>query len=188
MSLHDSSHYAFHSEAQKFNSRAIRKIRDFWTLFLQPEIATSAFLTAAKEIEVHTQKALATYKTLLVRYPKQIYILSSYAYFLELVVQNAEEAQRYHRRADQLRAREADDSGLMDGSAEAQAVVAISEDGTIEQINKNVSNMFGWARAELIGRNVKLLVPSPYREKHDQFLDRYKSSGNAKVIGQPPRQ
>jgi PAS domain S-box-containing protein len=47
--------------------------------------------------------------------------------------------------------------------------------------------MFGYARLELIGRNVKSIVPSPWREKHDLFLDRYRTSGEAKVIGQPPR-
>lgn len=113
--------------------------------------------------------------------------MSSYAYFLELVIHNAEEAQRYHRRADQLRAREADDSGLTDGGQDSQSVISISEDGTIEQVNRAVTVMFGWNRAELISRNIKLLVPSPYREKHDQFLDKYKATGNAKVIGFPPR-
>jgi len=122
-----------------------------------------------------------------VRYPKHVYILSSYAYFLELVLHNAEEAERYHRRADQLRARENDDTGLADGGVDSQAVISISEEGTLEQVNKAVTKMFGWGRNELIGRNIKILVPSPYKEKHDQFLDRYRASGNAKVIGQPAR-
>jgi PAS domain S-box-containing protein len=175
------------SEAQKFNSQAIASIRDFWGLFLQPTISFTAFQRASRLIEVNTQKALSTYKTLLVRYPKQVYIISSYAYFLELVLHNAEEAERYHRRANQLRAREADDTGLSEGGADSQAIISISEEGVIEQVNKTVTTLFGWNRNELIGRNIKILVPSPYKEKHDQFLDRYKSTGNAKVIGQPPR-
>ena len=154
---------------------------------MQPQISFVAFQKASRNIEIHTQRALSTYKTLLVRYPKHVYILSSYAYFLDLVLHNAEEAKRYHRRADRLRAREVDDSGLAEGGVDSQSVISISEDGTIEQVNKAVTLMFGWNRNELMGRNIKLLVPSPYRERHDQFLDRYKSTGNAKVIGQPPR-
>ena len=114
--------------------------------------------------------------------------MSSYAYFLELVIKNADEAKRYHRRAEQLRARESDDMGLTDGSIESRAIITINEEGNIEQVNRAVTNLFGWLRLELITRNIKQLVPSPYRERHDMFLDRYKSSGNAKVIGFPPRE
>jgi PAS domain-containing protein len=153
---------------------------------LQPSLSVSAFQKASHNIEIHTQKALSTYKTLLIRYPKHVYILSSYAYFLELVMHNAEEAERYHRRADQLRARENDDTGL-EGGVDSRAVISITEEGTVEQVNNAVTKIFGWNRLELIGRNIKLLVPSPYKEKHDQFLDRYRASGNSKIIGQAPR-
>lgn len=102
-------------------------------------------------------------------------------------MKNGEEALRYHRRADQLRARENDDVGLSDGGMDNRAIISINEEGIIEQVNKATTNLFGWLRSELISRNIKILVPSPYRERHDQFLDRYKSTGNAKVIGYPPR-
>jgi PAS domain S-box-containing protein len=177
----------YYSDAQKYNKLAITAIRNFWELFLQPSIAFSTFNKMARMIELHTQKALSTYKTLIVRYPKHIYIISSYAYFLDLVIHNAEEAERYHRRADQLRARENDETGLSEGGADSQAVISISEDGVIEQVNNATTKLFGWSRIELLTRNIKLIVPSPYKEKHDQFLDRYKATGNAKVIGLPPR-
>ena len=177
----------YYSEAQKYNKLAITSIRNFWELFLQPSIQFSAFNKAARAIELHTQKALSTYKTLIVRYPKQIYIISSYAYFLDLVIHNAEEAERYHRRADQLRARENDETGLAEGGADSQAVITISEEGTIEQVNNATTKFFGWTRFELLTRNIKLIVPSPYKEKHDQFLDRYRATGNAKVVGLSPR-
>jgi PAS domain S-box-containing protein len=177
----------YYTEAQKYNKLAITSIRNFWELFLQPSIAFSAFNRAARAIELNTQKALSTYKTLIVRYPKHIYIISSYAYFLDLVIHNAEEAERYHRRADQLRTRENDDTGLSDGGVDTQAVITISEEGTIEQVNNATTKFFGWTRLELITRNIKLIVPSPFKEKHDQFLDRYKATGNAKVVGLPPR-
>ena len=177
----------YYAEAQKYNRDAIASIRLFWELFLQSNISFTAFNKAARSIEINSQKALSTYKTLLLRYPKHIYIISSYAYFLELVLHNAEEAERYHRRADQLRARENDETGLSEGGIDSQAVISISEEGTIEQVNNAVTNFFGYARIELLSRNIKLIVPSPYKERHDQFLDRYKATGDAKVIGLPPR-
>lgn len=177
----------YYTEAQKYNKLAITAIRDFWELFLQPTITFTAFNKAARAIELHTQKALSTYKTLIVRYPKHIYIISSYAYFLELVLHNAEEAERYHLRADQLRARENDETGLSEGGVDTQAVITISEEGTIEQVNNATTKFFGWSRSELVSRNIKLIVPSPYKERHDQFLDRYRATGNAKAVGLPPR-
>ena len=102
-------------------------------------------------------------------------------------MKNGEEALRYHRRADQLRAREHDEAGVTDGLLDNRAVISINQEGTIEQVNKSATILFGWLRSELITRNIKLLVPSPYKERHDTFMDRYNSTGNAKVIGYPPR-
>lgn len=115
-------------------------------------------------------------------------ILTSYAYFLELVMHNGEEAAKYHTRAEEIKSRDAElsnQSSTIDGKA---AVIAITEDGTIESINKIFSSMFGYDRSVLIGRNIKTIVPSPWKEKHDLFLDSYRTTGEAKVIGKPSRQ
>lgn len=102
-------------------------------------------------------------------------------------MKNGEEALRYHRRVEQLRSRENDDSGVSDGGMDIRAIISINEEGIIEQVNKATTRLFGWLRSELISRNIKLLIPSPFRERHDQFLDKYRSTGNTKVIGYPPR-
>lgn len=102
-------------------------------------------------------------------------------------MKNGEEALRYHRRVEQLRSRETDDSGITDGGADSRAIISITEEGTIEQTNRATTKIFGWLRSELTSKNIKHLIPSPYRERHDQFLDKYRSTGNTKVIGYPPR-
>lgn len=62
-------------------------------------------------------------------------------------------------------------------------VTTIDERGNIDQVNPAVEKTFGYAPAELVGRNVSVLMPSPFREQHDGYLARYLESGQRKVIG-----
>lgn len=156
-------------------------------LFLQKSITFSAFLKASKKMEVECDKAASVYKSMLIRYPKYTALLSSYAFFLDLIIHNAEEAIKYHRRADEQRTREAEEARANDGigAPDTQGVIAISEDGLIEQVNKTLLNMFGMVRQNVMGRNIKVLIPSPWKEHHDNFLSRYRSSNVSNVIGKP---
>jgi PAS domain-containing protein len=173
------------TETKRYNDRAIEAIRDFWLLFLQKSITATAFNRASREIDIQAQKAALVYKTMLSKFSKNPQVLTSYAYFLDLVLRNTEEAQRSIRRADEQKAREAEEarSGNVAGQIDSQAVVAISEDGSIEQVNKVLLELFGYSRKEILGRNVKLIVPSPWKEHHDGILSRYRKTGIAKVIG-----
>jgi two-component system, LuxR family, sensor kinase FixL len=63
------------------------------------------------------------------------------------------------------------------------AIITIDDRGTIEQINRAVQQMFGYASDELIGKNVSCLMPSPDRERHDGYLEQYRLTGQGKVIG-----
>jgi PAS domain S-box-containing protein len=42
--------------------------------------------------------------------------------------------------------------------------------------------MFGYARGEMDGKNVSILMPQPFSSKHDSFLSNYLSTGNAKIL------
>jgi two-component system sensor kinase FixL len=121
------------------------------------------------------------------KFPKNPQVLTSYAYFLDLVLRNTDEAQRNIRRADEQKAREAEEArnGNVAGTIDSQAVVAIAEDGSIDQVNLALMTMFGYHRNEILGRNIKIIVPSPWKEKHDGILARYRATGIAKVIGIP---
>lgn len=63
------------------------------------------------------------------------------------------------------------------------AVVTIDRRGIIDSANPATERMFGYSREELIGRNVNMLMPSPYREEHDGFIAQYLETGEAKIIG-----
>lgn len=63
------------------------------------------------------------------------------------------------------------------------AIVTISEQGVIETVNAATERMFGYSREEMIGRNVRMLMPPPYKEKHDDYMRNYLSTGRKKIIG-----
>lgn len=63
------------------------------------------------------------------------------------------------------------------------AIITINDRGVIETVNSATTRMFGYEREEMLGRNVSMLMPSPYREQHDHYLDSYKHTGTKKIIG-----
>jgi PAS domain S-box-containing protein len=62
-------------------------------------------------------------------------------------------------------------------------IISIDAKGIIESINPAAVGIFGFSRTELIGTNVRLLMPDPDRTKHDEYLENYHRTGDAKIIG-----
>jgi len=62
-------------------------------------------------------------------------------------------------------------------------IVVIDASGTIEEFNRGAERLFGYDAADVIGRNVSMLMPPPDHEHHDDYLRRYLETGTAKVIG-----
>src|SRR5262245_19338172 len=63
------------------------------------------------------------------------------------------------------------------------AIIVIDDRGLIESYSSAAQRLFGFTAEETIGRNVSLLMPSPYRERHDAYLRHYLETGERRIIG-----
>jgi two-component system sensor kinase FixL len=63
------------------------------------------------------------------------------------------------------------------------AIIVIDERGVIQSFSAAAEKQFGWTAAEAVGRNVKMLMPQPYRNGHDGYLDHYLTTGERRIIG-----
>jgi PAS domain S-box-containing protein len=106
--------------------------------------------------------------------PDDVHLLRSVANVLAAAVkdQNAAEA---------LRAAEARMRAVVNTLVDA--VITIDERGTIDSANPAAERLFGYPAAELIGRNVNVLMPEPYRREHDGYMSAYVRTGTAKIVG-----
>ena len=68
-------------------------------------------------------------------------------------------------------------------NAALDGIVLIDPAGTVRLVNPSVQRMFGYPPEELLGRNVKILMPAPWREEHDGYLAHYQATGEARIIG-----
>jgi two-component system sensor kinase FixL len=62
-------------------------------------------------------------------------------------------------------------------------MIVIDERGIVQSFSSAAERLFGYAAAEVCDQNVKMLMPSPYRESHDGYLSRYLTTGERRIIG-----
>ncbi len=62
-------------------------------------------------------------------------------------------------------------------------IIIINHEGMIESVNPSAATLFDYGTKEMIGQNISLLTPSPHKEKHDNYLQNYLSTGIKKIIG-----
>lgn len=82
---------------------------------------------------------------------------------------------------DALEIREAHLKSVLDTVPDA--TVVSSQDGRIVSFNAAAVRQFGYSESEVIGENLRILMPQPYRQEHDGYLERYLSTGERRIIG-----
>jgi diguanylate cyclase (GGDEF)-like protein/PAS domain S-box-containing protein len=64
----------------------------------------------------------------------------------------------------------------------AEAVVSTDAKGTMKLVNKSAEILLGYKKAELVGNNVRMIMPEPYQSEHDGYMQRYLRTGVGKII------
>ncbi len=91
------------------------------------------------------------------------------------------EEQNLRETMDKLNLQERRTQAILDSTADG--IITIDQRGIISSINTAGQNMFGYSPHEVIGKNVSMLAPSPHKEQHDSYLERYVRTGEARIIG-----
>src|SRR5680860_504066 len=88
---------------------------------------------------------------------------------------------RDRKTAQDLMVREAHLRSILDTVPDA--TVVISERGLIQSFNAAAERLFGHQESAIIGQNVSLLMPAPYHDEHDRYIQRYLATGEKRIIG-----
>ena len=113
--------------------------------------------------------------------PSELHAIKRSAYLMGMAIE--------HRHAEQQA--QATQTAMRESTEHLQAilnnmfdgVITISEYGIVESINKAACAMFGYTEADVLGKNLSMLMPEPQRSEHDGYLQHYRDTGEARVVG-----
>ena len=81
----------------------------------------------------------------------------------------------------QIKAREIEHRAIVANAIDG--IITINGQGKIRSINNSVEQIFGYKEQDLIGKNIKCLMPEPYHSEHDSYIKNYQQTHQAQIIG-----
>ena len=100
---------------------------------------------------------------------------------IHAVLQNNSDITGLKRAQDEIAAREAHLRSILDTVPEA--MIVIDATGSVTSFSAAAAQLFGYRHEEVVGQNVKMLMPEPYRGEHDGYIGHYLRTGEARIIG-----
>ncbi len=82
---------------------------------------------------------------------------------------------------EEVQAREAHLQSVIDTVPEG--MIVIDEHGVVQSFSRNAERLFGYRPEEVVGENIRMLMPEPYRGAHDSYLEHYRRTGERRIIG-----
>jgi PAS domain S-box-containing protein len=187
--------YAFHPGTLRFTQTnrgvcenlgySAAELRDLTPLDVMPEFGRKSFSKLLSPL-IHSESSRVRFSTVHRRkdgsiYPVDVDLQFSTdgptKEFVAIVLDTSE-----RRRAEaELRESESRARAVLDNAVEG--IVGIDRRGLIESVNPAAERIFGYDADEMLGRNIKMLAPEPYRSQHDDFIASFLATGERKVIG-----
>lgn len=65
----------------------------------------------------------------------------------------------------------------------ADGIITTNKEGVVEFMNAAAEQIFGYNLDDVIGKSARILLPEPYASRHDEYLARYRQTGEAKIVG-----
>lgn len=90
-------------------------------------------------------------------------------------------AETVEKKSEELIRKEEDITLILDSME--NGVISINEYGIIKTFNQSAEKMFGYKDGEVLGKNVKILMPEPFQREHDKHIQDFVHTGRAKIIG-----
>ncbi|KAI8849644.1 hypothetical protein BC829DRAFT_391289 [Chytridium lagenaria] len=171
-------------QAKKFDKKAVYAIIHFWSELLKKQPSFRKLQKYGAAISSAISSAQNHYMALIKLSPDAPHVYRLYGHFLINVLNDAKQGQDLLDHADELE--EEHHHQRDSNSSEDNVIITISGErqnlGHIINVNVMTTKVFGYKRQELMQQNINKLLPSPFSEFHDIFLQRYLETGLAKVV------
>ncbi|EKF17585.1 multi-sensor signal transduction histidine kinase [Nitratireductor pacificus pht-3B] len=161
---------------------------EVWLLFLAALTALYAAILGGRRVGFLAVALSAVAMALLAMMAALPFSIPAFVALVAFTVLLAHVGAAYHRARDagrlvsqQLAARDAHLRSILDTVPDA--TVVIDSRGLMVSFNRAAIRQFGYEEAEVLGQNVSILMPEPYRGQHDGYIDRYLHTGERRIIG-----